>query len=298
MSEAIAVSHWDVDGVIAAALLVRMLGVDYMLATPLSLSTILREALDYKPSTIILCDVAPSPKKLQKLEQLFRHYTSSGGRIVVLDHHEWPRRLIEIENVEAIVDTSRSSASEIVAEWLKSKGYRLGGYEEKLVEVAVDDELFRNRVEEAVMWRRMLRWYDWSFRYRAVEAIAQGGLMPEWARQAYREMIGEYMKAIRKAIESSTLAIARGLTIVVIDAREEPLNRLHPGDLHEEAYQRYGDVDLYVIVYPSGFSLRSTRINVDKIARRLGGGGHEKAAGVPYKCNSIDEILEAIVKAV
>ncbi len=287
----VVVSHWDVDGVVAAALVVRHLGYTYLLATPVSIASMVREALHHEPSHIVLCDVGPAPTTHARLESLLRAFTSSGGRVTVIDHHEWPQNLLSIPGVEPIVDRSAEAASLLVYKWLESLGVELDDHDKLLTAMAVDDELFTNTMEEAMMWRRMLRWYDWSFRYRAVEALASGEIMPGWAREAYREMEEEYRRTLMKVVEGAQLVVIRGLNIVILDARWKPADKIHPGEIHQAAEEKYGGMDMYVIVYPSGFSLRSRRIDVGALAKRLGGGGHPKAAGVPKRVGDIDELV-------
>ena len=74
--------------------------------------------------------------------------------------------------------------------------------------------------------------------------------------------------------------------------------RLHPGEVQDFLEKNGVTADLYILVYPSAVSLRSDTIDVSKIALALGGGGHQRAAGISssidisYILNTISDILE------
>ncbi len=295
--KAVVVSHWDVDGVASAAIAVRMGARVFKLAALSALPQILDDAVlaaeRLGADTLLVADLNPSPGQERLVETSLDYALSLGVRVVWLDHHEWPEALVEElreMGVTLILDRSRVSA-ELVA------GY-LGCVDEvckRLCEMAVDDDLFLNQDALAVRWRRLLRWYNWRIRYNAVRSWARGVLWPGWVRPLWERLAAEYETLMRETLRRVTIVEAGGYRLAVVRVASE---KLHPGEVHARIIREGYEADIYAMIYDNGVSLRSETLPLACIARRLGGGGHEKAAGIPGDTWTPASLAEALSRAI
>jgi nanoRNase/pAp phosphatase (c-di-AMP/oligoRNAs hydrolase) len=75
-----------------------------------------------------------------------------------------------------------------------------------------------------------------------------------------------------------------------------PNERIHPGDLQVFIEKKTGNIaDAYVFFYNKGVSLRSGSIDVSKIAKELGGGGHKRAAGATLQSEERESLKQRII---
>ncbi|NOZ88296.1 MAG: hypothetical protein GXO15_00020 [Crenarchaeota archaeon] len=172
-----------------------------------------------------------------------------------------------------VLDRSRVSA-EIA--------YRVAGLDadEKarlIMEAArADDSCSEDSLGLAPRWRLVLRVLGPREAVRVVDALASGVLWPDWAERIYRENVNRYYDEIRRRTSILTYEFD-GVRVAVLI----PPPRASACDV-ETVVEPPGGVDLVVVLYPRGISIRSLgRIRADCVARKLGGGGHPKAAGAP-----------------
>ncbi len=294
---AVVVSHWDVDGIAAAAIAVRMGAERYRLASTTALPRILAQAVNdlerLGADTLIVADLNPSDWQRVTVETALDYAMSLGARVLWVDHHRWSERIageVAGMGVELVVDEGRVSA-QLMAERLGCRD----GVCTRLIQMAIDDDLFLGRDGLARRWRRLLRWYGWSVRRRAVGEWARGRLWPEWAARLWEGMRDEYENMLERVALNAAVLAREGLRIVAVRV---PDDRLHPGEVHAELVRNGFDGDIYALIYGGGVSLRSETIPLTCIARRLGGGGHERAAGIPgseWTPEALaDKLLEAI----
>lgn len=281
----VVVTHSDLDGVASAAVLrgwflglggfrsveVHVTGVRGLYR---SLRRLAREAASRPGTVIAVLDMAPGSKgDAVAIASFFR-----SGRVglVWIDHHEWVEGAREeLERVDAVVVVDRSAPTSTlvcrVVDCGKSERLatvaRLGA----LDDTCVDDD-FVSR------WRIVLRYMDFNQMVRAVEELSQGNLWPQWVEDHYSSIVEEYRNMLRQAAESRHVFSFNGVRIAVVI----PPPRVSACDLELAGIARPEDVDIVVIVYPKGISLR-TREALDAacIARKLGGGGHTHVAGAP-----------------
>ncbi|AEM38430.1 phosphohydrolase (DHH superfamily)-like protein [Pyrolobus fumarii 1A] len=296
MRRAAVVSHWDVDGVASAAIAKRLGASIVKLASITALPRMIEEAVQSLEKsggdTLIIADLNPSPGQELLIVTSLDYALSLGVRIIWLDHHEWEQRIIEElrgMGVDVRVDTGRVAA-ELVMEALGCRD----GVCMRLVELAVDDDRFVNSDRLAVRWRRLLRWYGWRVRYQAVEEWARGRIWPEWARSLWEKMEEEYERLMEKTVAGVQIHKRNGLSIATVRVASE---KLHPGEVHERLLEKGVEADIYAMIYENGVSLRSSTAPLACIARLLGGGGHDNAAGIPGGEWTPESLVDALLGA-
>ncbi|MGC9121768.1 MAG: DHH family phosphoesterase, partial [Thermogladius sp.] len=166
---------------------------------------------------------------------------------------------------------------------------------EELLKLSYDDDFFLNKYELTVRWRRVLRWYGWEVRYKALESFKRRDLAPAWMIELYnREVSVVYENLIREAIARMDIVEKDGFRIMIFPDVDP---RVHPGEIVDVSEKNGLVAHLYIVRYPRGVSLRSDYIDVSSIARDLGGGGHARAAGIPGEVNLravLDKVFEKI----
>ncbi len=287
------VTHWDLDGVVSAALLVRtarLLGLsyDYRLSTPAALPRHLREL---GAPRLVVADLSPRPGA-GELAALLSRFEAAAW----LDHHEWPadarEALGRVPGLTVILDTSRAAAELVYGYLTEACGVELEGYRE-LVELArLEDE--EDVVEgEARLWRVLLRMSGWELRYRVVDALASDPATPGWAREEAARLMPRYERMVREAARRARVLEAPcGARVAVVESPPS----LHPGDI--VASLGRAEADVYVILYPDAVSLRSEALPVNRLAWRLGGGGHPRAAGAPARGRRASELVARVLEEV
>jgi hypothetical protein len=201
-----------------------------------------------------------------------------GQRLVWLDHHEWPpgaREALVAAGAVVVLDRSRVTA-EIAC---RAVGCMEDEVSRTIVEVArADDSCGEDPLGLAERWRVVLRVLGPRAAERAAESLARGDLWPQWAREVYERHAAAYYRELR---EQTRLYRAEweGVRVAVL----VPSPRVSGCDLERAGLvPGPGEVDVVVVAYPRGLSIRTWgRLRADCIASRLGGGGHHNAAGAP-----------------
>ncbi len=296
------ISHWDLDGLASAALLVRTLckrngyGCGVRLSTinalPNNLFIFLNKEFVKNPhKELIIADLNPLPTRYDIVKDILATAIDYGIRVHWFDHHNWfPEFISELTElgVNVVVDPD-SVTAEIIAKTFNLRD----SYSMKLVELAIDDDLFLNRNIYTVYWRRVLRWFDWKVRYKALNSFIAGIIWPEWASGLYGQIHEEYRRLLNKALSNTVVKEVNGFRIAVSYSIDQ---RIHAGEIQEVLMENGVTADLYIVVYPSAISLRSTVIDVSKIAKKMGGGGHPRASGIPLNNVLADKVINKILK--
>ena len=207
-----------------------------------------------------------------------------GQRLVWLDHHEWPpgaREALEKAGAVVVLDRSRVTA-EIACRAVECWKDEVS---KSIVEIArADDSCSEDPLGLAEKWRLVLRVLGPRAAERAAEALAGGDLWPQWAREAYEKHAAGYYRELRENTRLYTVDW-EGVRVGVV----VPAARVSGCDLERAGLlPGPGEVDVAVVVYPRGLSIRTWgRLRADCIASRLGGGGHHNAAGAPRPSTSM-----------
>jgi hypothetical protein len=288
-------SHWDLDGVVSAALLVRTarvlgLSYDYKLVTPSSLPKFIAYP---EAERLVVADVAPQPGLEAKLTEALKRFQKA----VWIDHHDWHeealRALSQVNGLALYLDRERAAAELTYTYLVDTCGVDLEGYEE-LVGLARAEDTNDTVAGDALLLRVILRMGEWELRYRLVDSLASEPRLPTWVRDVGSRMLNRYKLLLRDATRRAKVYEAWcGARIVVV--RSPP--SLHPGDLVSRLSGLEGDV--YVIAYPDALSFRSSVVPVSRIAWLLGGSGHVRAAGAPMPSSvDLDKLVEELGRVV
>ena len=296
------ISHWDLDGIISAALIVRHRLSKNEYNTRVRLSTInalaknlyifLNKQLMKEPHNhLIILDLNPLKDSYELIKNALEVAIDYGIRVYWIDHHSWNGPImedLEALGVEIVLDKDKVTA-EIIAKIFNLRDR----YSKDLVELARDDDLFLNRYEYTIYWRRILRWFDWNVRYKALQSFIAGDIWPEWARGLYGQIHGHYRKLMEKALTNTVIKDYGGFRVAISYSIDQ---RLHAGEIQDMLIKNDIRADIYIVVYPNAISLRSNVVDVSDIARRFGGGGHPKASGIPLNSPSPDKVIDKILR--
>jgi len=280
----VVISHWDLDGLASAVIAsMKFKPIKIFLASVTATPKYIHEAIKIigRNGVIWVTDLNPQPNHIAMLNELFKLGRERKIQINWIDHHSWDRKVYDMfmkhsRNVWYLVDTETVTA-DLVARKL---GLADNEYVRRLVDLAIDDDFFLNRYELTIMWRRVLRWYKWPTRYKALDSLIKGEIRPRWLEELYyREVKNIYENLIREAIARSDVITTKNNIKIIVFQDVDP--RVHPGEITMIAKQNGLIADIYVVRYPRGTSLRSSVYDVSVIAKKLGGGGHKNAAGIP-----------------
>jgi oligoribonuclease NrnB/cAMP/cGMP phosphodiesterase (DHH superfamily) len=295
----VSITHWDIDGLASAAFIYfKVRPVQQILASVTSLPNYLLEVLRQTPPVreVWIADLNPQASSLRALITFLEEAKRRKIRVYWLDHHEWDpsvyRELVGFDDVLTYVVDPNYTAADLVASKLGLRGDK---FVEELVKLSYDDDFFLNKYELTVRWRRVLRWYGWEVRYKALESFKRRDLAPAWMIELYnREVSVVYENLIREAIARMDIVERDGFRIIIFPDVDP---RVHPGEIVDVSEKNGLVAHLYIVRYPRGVSLRSDYIDVSSIARDLGGGGHARAAGIPGEVNLravLDKVFEKI----
>ena len=249
----VVVSHSDVDGVVSAALIhriskdVKVIGcyLSSIRALTRSLNLAVNNVLVNGASHLIISDLnIASNNQLQVVKSILSKLTGIGVEVYWFDHHRWFEKYIkELEEIGVYMHIDENLvAAEIIAKYFNIND----PYSLKLVELAVDDDRFINENPLSTKWRRVLRWYDWSFRRKAVKALAEGDIWPKWADEAYKAIEEQYNNMLKKIVEElKVVNINEYRTAIIFNVP----GKIHPGDIHLELLSRGLEADIYILVY-------------------------------------------------
>ncbi len=293
------VSHWDIDGIASAALVSYYYGIPFeniKLSSTNMIMKYIRELTSSGANHIFVLDLNLNTKLASDLIGFINKKRRSRSiGLTLVDHHEWSLDVInmlsESSRTITLVDNNMSCTAKIIIDkLLKNKQIRQEHL--MLAEMAEDDDLFLNRIPLTSKWRLLLRWGDWTLRYRTLESWIDGIIWPEWAEIEYEKAHKEYDMLLENAVKTAETALVDGNKILFV----YPDQKIHPGDLQAYIEKNQNTVyDLYVFVYGKGVSLRSDKFDVSQMARLLGGGGHKKAAGAIIGVSDKNKIKMKII---
>jgi len=289
------VAHWDIDGIASAVLIARHYNIpidNIRLSSTSRVYKFVKELVSIGLNHIFVLDLNLNEKVTRDIARLTR---KRGIGITIVDHHEWSQSTLEfvesLHNLRLILGSSYPCTAKLVHDSILSSAPLREEYK-LLLDMAIDDDTYSNKIPLTSKWRVLLRWGDWGLRYRTLEYWLDGLVWPEWAEIEFQKIWKEYERLIYAAVESVEDASVEGTRILFV----YPDQKVHPGDLQhylENIVEKKADV--YVFVYGKSVSLRSAKLNVAEIARILGGGGHKKAAGASLNVSDKSSIKNTII---
>ncbi len=221
-------------------------------------------------------------------------------KVLWIDHHRWDPE-ISFPHVEVVVDSSARSAADVVAKYFS--------LETPLVSIANEIDTNSVRTEEAEKLRTVIGALRWKYSgreltsrlYKLARELTSGDLSfldSYGCVEEYKEWLREVGN---RAVESLSVYRSAGLKIAVVETIESmPVYMLT--NLLEEHEEAPFDIILVILrkvvkgkaVTKMEFRTQ-TDINVLKLAKMFGGGGHVKASGATVDgIITVPEILRAV----
>lgn len=241
------------------------------------------EKYDY----VIITDISVSEEVARKIENTIAH------KIQLLDHHATAKGLNQYEwaYVADIIDGVRTSGTSLLFEYLR------------------DDYQMEDVSWLAEKVRRYDTW-EWNTKYNDTEAKQLNDLLYILGRERFVErFVNDPNPAFTETerlllnLEQERIDayVARKTKEVVI----RKIGEYMVGVVFAEQFisqlghaiaQEFEDIDFVAIVNtPKAVSLRTAKdIDLSQIAKRYGGGGHPKAAGIPMKGESVLEFIDKL----
>ena len=242
-------------------------------------------ALADSADVIVILDT----RAFAQMESLEAHLRARTEKIIVLDHH------ITTDDVGAVqwTDTSAAAVGVMIAEVIEALGWGVDCFtaEALMTAVTTDTGWLRFANADARALRAVARWIE-------------AGVRPDVLyRKIYQTDRPQRLMLIARALESLELFCDGQLAAMTLrrsDFEATGATQEETENLVNEAL-RLKTVETALLLVDSGshirVSLRSRdRINVAELARRFGGGGHARAAGLRIAEN-IDVLKERLVAA-
>ncbi len=287
MNHLFIVTHTDLDGVGSAAAYVRLAGVekDYytiVFAEPYNLDEALSGLKDYVGSgdRLVLADLGPNKLVFEEVVNLMKHFIDNGVEVEWYDHHIWDpseEREIKSLGVKLYIDTS-TCATGVVVKYFPHERRDESGFTERLAKAVCAADLWRwDDPLAPKLFRVAGNRRDEDWKRRLVDKLSSGILWDDELQAKLEEYVNRELEGMHKALKNLVVRGSRSDCLVAATIKDEgPPSSSFVGAL---MLSRYG-ADIAVIARPNGaLSLRSRSVNVQVVAKRLGGGGHPRAAG-------------------
>jgi len=284
------ITHTDLDGVGSAAVYLRLSSVprefaSIIFAEPYNLHEALSNLVGNvgEGDVIVLTDLGPNKSNFEAILKAVIELRKSGAIIEWYDHHVWDSECIEaLRRADVRLHIDRSTcATGVVAKYHPSRD-RVDETVMRIVRAVCtadlwvwDDplapKLFRvagNRRDEE--WKSKLVW-----------KLSAGILWDEELQAKLEEYVNKELTGASGALRSIAKAGRRGRCLVVAVTKDEgpPSNSIIGALL----LSRF-NADVAVVARRNGaLSLRSESVDVQVIARALGGGGHPRASGAKIR---------------
>ncbi len=282
----VAVVHGDVDGMVCAAIVKRCLGgnLEVIFSGPRRIAHTLRE-IDGPGGELIVADIGINegtcPGVILELSRL----RGSGWILVWVDHHIPPGGCSEhLGSVADLVVIRRApSAASLLPDVLGC-----AGEVDDLVRLAEDADTAAYSLREA----RLLRAVSGMgrLRFRAVDQLAEaGGIFGDLLDRAERGLAREEALIRKWAARASFRVTSAGRRYALV-----LLPRGGPGSLIALELRSTGVAFTLVVRGSGSFSLYSggdREVDLRKVCRERGGGGHPYACGGPLRLGLIKRIL-------
>lgn len=284
------VTHTDLDGLSSAALIIKYLrsrksgDPRITLTQPHNLHKVLREL---RCDELYICDLGINHLTYQSLVKEISRLRDEGTNIYWFDHHVWQGSWIDkllSLGVNLYVDVNICAAG-VVANALKITDDN----SLQLVKATCSNDLWifnnylGNFLSRYVVCRSGNRW-----RKHLINKLSgfDGSLSDEIVK-CVEEVMDRDLKVFNSVIKNSMVFNVNDVKVAVVMKEWEESSTSYMA--HFIMSRHNADI---VIVYKEGsLSIRSNDLNIRELAVRLGGGGHPKAAGAPFKTPLIYRLL-------
>ncbi len=291
------ITHRDVDGVIAGALLLRYFGdCEVIFAGPRDIDRVLRIVSLWRGEryNIAISDISLNRGKASTIVSSLASLKRRGCRIYWFDHHTWPEDILAtiFPYVDKLCIERAPSAASVVAKYLNL----VNEYTKELIEIANDADTARYKLELSHIYRRLTQRH--RTRIKLLKALARGIKLTSELLEEARKIEARERKVlddIAKFIEVYTTK--GGRKFIVIDLRGTGIRGA--GILVKDFCEKYS-ADFAVVVYRddsvSLYAGRAKDINLLPVVWRFGGGGHPVACGCTLKLPLRDRLMAMIAK--
>jgi len=284
------VTHTDLDGAGSAAAAIIAHGrkpeeATILYAEPYNIHERLQDILEYveEDDIVILSDLGPNKNSFEETVRMIAEMAGKGAKVYWYDHHIWDdedKAAVERAGATLTVDTSTCATGVVARYATRHAGSEYTEYLQKLESAVCAADLWRwdNPLAPKLFRVADSRYSDEdrsAWRDRLVAKLALGILWDDELEERLQDYVSKELAGFNKVL--STVYVARGECAVAAayKYRGPPSNSFIGASL----ISRHS-ADIAVIVRSNGgISLRSRRVNVQRIARALGGGGHPRAAG-------------------
>ncbi|MCE4603388.1 MAG: DHHA1 domain-containing protein [Aeropyrum sp.] len=283
------VTHTDLDGIASAAIAARKLGrseegYSVLFAEPYNVDQVIAGLEEHlsKGDLVVVSDLGVNRDSFQGLLEALRGLTGVGAYVKWFDHHIWSEEernaLLDL-GVELHVDTSTCAAG-VVAKYLEGP---VDDFVEKLVDAVCSADLWRwtNPLSGKLFRIVGERSQSWEWKERLVGKFASGVIWDNELDARLEEYVTQELEGYNRVL--STVASRRANGYLVVAAYKYFRGPPSSSMIGALLLSRYNADIALILRNDGGLSLRSRRVNVQVVARALGGGGHPRASGAKLK---------------
>ncbi len=302
------VTHTDLDGAGSAAAALRAYGrkieeATILYAEPYNIHEKLGDIIEYldQGDILVVSDLGPNRASIQETLEFVAKAVEKGARVDWYDHHIWPEewvRSMKEKGVNLTIDTS-TCATGVVARYATSlNNYPYDDYMRELEAAVCAADLWRwdhplapklFRVADTRYGEDKVEW-----RNRLVAKLSSGVLWDDELEERLEDYVNNELANYNRILSTVYVVEGECRVAAAYKTRGPPSNSFIGASL----ISRF-NADIAVIIRSNGgLSLRSRRINVQKIALELGGGGHPRAAGARILIPLYAKLLGRLTKKI
>ncbi|NPA85317.1 MAG: hypothetical protein GXO07_04855 [Crenarchaeota archaeon] len=288
--------HNDFDGIMGAVSLYRLHSADDFSAKGTSRRRMLETLKDVlkkeHPEVLYVVDIGPNEEEMEKIKKLM---TDKAFKLVWMDHHKWPERVLEEmrELADEVVYDRSTCGAGLAARYAKERGAKLCDCCEELVELSCDIDLWIRSDPRSEKMSLALSNERWR-RYLVEKLWRCVGWDKDW-EDAYSEVIGEMQKTLNDYLKKAKAGKIGDVSYILIPIRRKDVAKV---SFMAEEIRREKPYDVIAFVSDVGsLHLRrsSEKVDLSELARRFSGGGHPAAAGGNLNYTLLDKMLHKLL---
>jgi len=292
MSGTVIVTHTDLDGVASAALILKYLrvrGVDdsnisIVLTQPHNLHKVLSKL---SCDELFISDLGINHRTYELLLNEVRRLRSEDTKIYWFDHHVWQGSWVnELVNlgVNLYLNPNTCSAGVVVS------SLRLLDSESQLlanatcsVDLWVFNNYLGNYLSRYVVCKGGNKW-----RKYLISKLSgfKGGLDSEILK-CVEDVVDRDLRTYSEVLKKVLLSVIDGVKVAFVVKEWEESSTSYIAHFIMSRV----NADVVIVCKEGSLSIRSNELNIRELAVRLGGGGHPKAAGAPFKLPLLHKLL-------
>ncbi len=292
----IIVTHDDLDGVGAAALFVRGLGLDkgsvrLVFCQPHRVDKCFGKALRIRGvEGVSVLDLGLNWRVYGGVVEVYERW-GRGVRVVWLDHHVWEEEWLNgLRGLgfDVLVDRG-TCATGVVAEYFSLND----DFSKRLVSAVCSVDLWRwDNPMAPFLFRLADSWSDEKGLRRLFNSFVEGVVWRDEWNSVVDRYVDEELRGYERIKKYLRIIEANGCRIIIAVKywRGPP----HRNFLAQYLMSRYNGDIAAIPVVGRGISLRSREVDVRRIAVKLGGGGHPRASGAPIPASWWRRLLARI----